>query len=53
MDATLSTRVSLVATSVGHGFSSWLFIALLVDRDVAALCVTVYVLVRGTVGHRR
>ncbi|MFJ2788739.1 MULTISPECIES: hypothetical protein [unclassified Streptomyces] len=44
---------SLVAASDGHGFSYWLFIALLVACDIAAFCVTPYVLVRGTVGRRR
>ncbi|MDF9801513.1 hypothetical protein ACH4VQ_35595 [Streptomyces anulatus] len=47
------TYGSLVAASDGHGFSYWLFIALLVACNVAAFCVTPYVLVRGTVGRRR
>jgi hypothetical protein len=44
---------SLVAASDGHGFSYWLFIALLVACNIAAFCVIPYVLVRGTVGRRR
>ncbi len=44
---------SLVAASDGHGFSYWLFIALLVACNVAAFCGTPYGLVRGTVGRRR
>ncbi|MFJ4126114.1 hypothetical protein ACIP3U_32930 [[Kitasatospora] papulosa] len=44
---------SLVAASDGHGFSYWLFIALLVACNIAAFCLTPYVLVRGTVGRRR
>ncbi|MFI9060198.1 hypothetical protein ACIGXQ_37735 [Streptomyces anulatus] len=47
------TYGSLVAASDGHGFSYWLFITLLVGCNVAAFCVTPYVLVRGTVGRRR
>jgi hypothetical protein len=47
------TYGSLVAASDGHGFSYWLFIALLVACNIAAFCVTPYVLVRGTAGRRR
>ncbi|MEW2267057.1 hypothetical protein ACGF5T_35000 [Streptomyces sp. NPDC047853] len=47
------TYGSLVAASDGHGFSYWLFIALLVACNIAAFCVIPYVLVRGTVGRRR
>ncbi|MEU3208234.1 hypothetical protein ABZ702_31020 [Streptomyces cyaneofuscatus] len=47
------TSGSLIAASDGHGFSYWLFIALLVACNIAAFCVTPYVLVRGTVGRRR
>ncbi|MCX4523865.1 hypothetical protein OG402_40055 [Streptomyces anulatus] len=47
------TYGSLVAASDGHGFPYWLFIALLVGCNIAAFCVTPYVLVRGTVGRRR
>jgi hypothetical protein len=47
------TSGSLVAASDGHGFSYWLFIALLVACNVAAFCVTLYILVRGTAGRRR
>jgi hypothetical protein len=44
---------SLVSASDGHGFSYWLFIALLVACNVAAFCMAPYGLVRGTVGRRR
>ncbi|MET7685768.1 hypothetical protein [Streptomyces sp. NPDC005423] len=43
---------SLVTASDGHGFSYWLFIALLVACNIGAFCVTPYAIVRGTVGRR-
>ncbi|MFD6836934.1 hypothetical protein [Streptomyces diastaticus] len=47
------TYGSLVAASDGRGFSYWLFIALLVACNIAAFCVTPYLLVRGTARRRR
>lgn len=47
------TYGSLAAASDGHGFTYWLFLTMLVACNVAAFCVTPYVLVRSTVGRRR
>ncbi|MFD3519995.1 hypothetical protein [Streptomyces sp. NPDC058653] len=47
------TYGSLVAASDGHGFTYWLFLTMLVACNLAAFCVTPYVLVRSTVGRRR
>ncbi|MFE5669241.1 hypothetical protein ACFQ7W_35650 [Streptomyces niveus] len=46
------TYGSLAAASDGHGFAYWLFLTLIVACNVAAFCVTPYVLVRGTIGRR-
>lgn len=46
------TYGSLAAASDGQGFTYWLFLTMLVACNVCAFCVTLYVLVRGTVGRR-
>ncbi|WP_381805714.1 hypothetical protein [Streptomyces niveus] len=46
------TYGSLAAASDGHGFTYWLFLTLIVACNVAAFCVTPYVLVRSTIGRR-
>ncbi|MFD0355240.1 hypothetical protein ACFVHW_16100 [Streptomyces sp. NPDC127110] len=42
----------LLASSDGHGFDYWLFLAMIVAATLGAFCVMPYALVRGAVGRR-
>ncbi|MFJ9341958.1 hypothetical protein ACIRP0_22045 [Streptomyces sp. NPDC101733] len=43
----------LLDSSAGHGFASWMFLALIVAATLGAFSVTPYALVRGAAGRRR